>query len=147
MKLFLITALTLFTLPAFSATSATLLLKGVVSPVLSVAIAPESAAANLDLSTSQTDLLVGTMTERSNNSTGYTLSFSSANNGKLINGAEYVSYTLKYGTTALTFPQSISKSFTNAAPINTDLKISYIGNDSLMSGTYEDTVTVTITAN
>jgi len=146
MKLILI-VLTLFTLPAFSATSTTLILKGVVPSVLSVQIDPESVAANLDLSTSQTDLLVGTLTERSNSSTGYTLSFSSVNSGKMINGAEYVPYTLKYGTSVLTFPQSISKSFTNAAPINTDLKISYIGSDSLMSGIYQDTVTVTITAN
>jgi hypothetical protein len=72
------------TTTSFAATTGTLLLKGQVGQVLSILVTPETIAATLPLNVSQTDTKVATVNEISNSSTGYKVTISSANLGKLI---------------------------------------------------------------
>jgi hypothetical protein len=61
-----------------------LILRGNVPQILSIQVNAEAQATELDLSTSQNDLKVATVQEKSNSSTGYQVSISSANSGALL---------------------------------------------------------------
>jgi hypothetical protein len=133
---------------AFSATSATLLLKGSIAPSLEISITPETSAALLPLETAQTNLKVATLVERSNNHSGYKVTVASQNQGKLMNGTSFLVYTLTYGGQAVNFPsQDFTFPFTSAAPVSKDIRISYQAGTDLKSGDYTDTITFTIAVN
>lgn len=145
-KLLILTSFISFS--TMAQTSATLLLKGVIPEVFTVGIVSEQNATMLDLTTNQNDLKVATLNERSNHKLGYKISFSSENHGKLKNDSHSITYTMKYGNQSVNLTgQSFNKVFTNASTVSSDLKISYSGSPDLASGTYTDTVTVTISAN
>ncbi len=155
-KLLAVTALlALSTTTSFAATTGTLLLQGVVAQKVSVAVTPATVASALDLSTTQSDLTVGSVNVQSNSKTGYKLTISSANLGKLkrTDGAEVMSYTMKYGATSVGLSSAAGTTFTNSSGsivnINTALSISYTGvaAESMVEGTYNDTVTLNIAAN
>ena len=149
-------ALTTLSLSTFAATSGSLNLSGSVSPKLSIVVNPNAASTTLDLSTSQSNLLVGTTLEKSNSKTGYTISVRSANGGKLgheeSNPADVLAYTMNYGS----FSGSLTTSDQTAVDVNStqigglsrDIKINYTGlaPEDMKSGSYADTVTFTITA-
>ncbi|WPU63914.1 hypothetical protein [Peredibacter starrii] len=148
-------ALTLATVTstAFSATSADLLLKGVVAPILEVSIAHETLASNLPLDRQVNSEKVGTITEKSNSPTGYKIKARSAKGGKLVNAADqnsYVQYTLTYQGSNVPLNTSATEVYSTANIRGTnskDLKISYNQPSNLSAGSYEDTVTFTIEAN
>jgi hypothetical protein len=70
-KTLLALSLTTLSFSAFSATSADLLLKGLVAPILEISIAHETVASNLDLSAQASNVKVATLTEKSNYAAGY----------------------------------------------------------------------------
>ncbi len=154
-NLFLATTLLTLTTTSFAATTGTLLLQGVVAQKVSLAVTPQAAASALDLSTSQTDLVVASVNEQSNSKTGYKVTISSANLSKLkrTDGADVVAYTMKYNgsAVALTSAAGTTLSTSTAASVNANksVSISYTGAtaESMVEGTYADTVTFTIAAN
>lgn len=138
---------------ATAATTGSLILRGNVPDILSIEVTAEAIATTLDLSTTQADLKVATVQEKSNSETGYTVSISSANDGSLVRsgGSESITYTMKYNGVAVDL--SGVDTFNNAAAaavtVNKDVTISYVGQDfdDLVAGDYEDTVTFSIAAN
>jgi hypothetical protein len=148
-------------LPGFSATTGTLLLQGTVPGILEITVSALPAASSLALETTQTNLAVANVTERSNRKAGYTVTLQSANAGAgnafFFKSADptnldTLAYTLAYGgspvnlvagtalitdasakTPAAGVAKSLAVSFSGAA--------SYLGEDS-----YADTLTFTITA-
>lgn len=154
MKKSLIALATLaLTTSSFAATTGTLLLKGQVGQVLSILVTPETIAATLPLHQSQTDTKVATVNEISNSSTGYKVTVSSANLGKLIRsgGSEAFPYSLKYNGSAvnLASPQVFSNPSAASVNVNKDVSISYTGVPAanMVAGEYVDTVTFEIAAN
>lgn len=155
----LITLSTLFSAGAQAATSdsGTLDLSGIISEAVSLSISAESAASNLDLTTTQSDLLVATITENSNTALGYDVTISSANDSSLKRngGTETIGYTLKYDGSSIDLSSSSStpaaaKSDATGGVVSdtSQVQISYTGvNESqTVAGTYEDTLTIEIAA-
>jgi hypothetical protein len=139
----------------FAATTGTLLLQGVVPQRISLTVSAQAGASALDLSTSQVDLSVASVNELSNSKTGYKMTITSANLSKLkrTDGADIFAYTMKYNGSAVNISSAIGATITNsaAASVNANraVTISYTGvaPESMVEGTYADTVTFTIAAN
>lgn len=154
-----IAATVLTVLPA--GTTGSITLTGTVDGILTISVTPDAVASNLNLSTSQTDLPVAVIVERSNRAAGYTVTLESANakalgsDAALLQGSgsntATLAYTMKYGgqdvlllngqalitdTTQITTAQGVSKT----------LSISYTSDGDLMEGEYSDTLTLTIAA-
>lgn len=153
MKKFLALTLTLTTLSSYAATSASLLLKGNVPEILSIGVTAETIAANLPLNVTQTNTKVATVQEKSNSKTGYKVTITSANQGKLVRntGTEQFPYSLAYNNQALNLASPVVITNTAAAAVtaNKNVTISYTGvaHDLMVAGDYVDTVTFTIAAN
>ena len=81
-KILVVTSLISLSFSSLAATSGTLLLKGEVGQVLSIAVTPESIATTLPLDESQSDTKVATVNEKSNLAGGYKVKVSSENVGK-----------------------------------------------------------------
>ncbi|WP_290730469.1 fimbrial protein [Halobacteriovorax sp. JY17] len=154
-KLLIASTLSILTLSSFAAPQGTLLLQGSIGQVLSLTVEAEAGVNNsLDLTSSESDLKVGTVTEQTNSNTGYKILIRSANAGQLKNGSlDQVDYTLKYDGTAVSLSQSDTevKNESTGGVYNhaSDVEISYTGQPaaSLTQGTYSDTVTFTIQVN
>lgn len=155
-KLFAVTALlALTTTSTFAATSGTLLLQGIVAQKVSVTVTAQSVASALNLSATQSDLKVGSVNEQSNSKTGYKLTISSANLGKLkrTDGSEVFAYSLKYGGSSVALSTAAGTTITNnigaVVNVNKDLNVSYTGvaAETMVEGTYQDTLTLNIAAN
>lgn len=145
--------LTLVT-PAFSATSGFFLLRTEVPRKVSITIAAVSVASALDLSTTQSNLKVANATAMSNSSTGFKVTFTSANLGKLkrVTGSEVFPYTMKVGGLNVGLSTASGTTFninqTQPTTISRDITISYTGKplETMIEGTYLDTITLTIAA-
>lgn len=152
-KLLLLTAL--LSTSAFSATTGTLLLQGIIPKILSITVTPQTISSTLDLSTNQTDLLVGVVNERSNSLLGYKVTITSSNlsNLKRVSGTEVFPYTMKYNNVAVNLSAPAGTTFTTPSPlpanINKNINISYTGvaQETMVEGTYSDVVTFTIASN
>lgn len=144
-----------------AATTGTLTLTGVVNGVLDITVTPATVASNLDLTTSQTDLTVATVVEKSNKAAGFTVTLQSANAVAASSATpslkgsgavtDSVNYTVKYGGNAVTFANGSAQvtNYSGATGINgltKVLAISYTGNTGLQEGTYSDTLTLVIAA-
>ncbi len=137
-----------------AATSGSLLLQGVITKKLSIEVTPATIASGLDLTTTQIDLSVASVRERSNSSSGYKVNVRSLNLGKLkrTGATEIIPYTLKYGTSTVDLSTAIGQTFNNAitsvANVIRDVKISYTGTpeENLVEGVYADTVTFEISS-
>lgn len=152
----LITTILLFILstPAMSATSGFFLLRTEVPRRVSISILPASVASSLDLSTTQTNLKVANATAKSNSRTGFKVTFTSANLGNLrrVSGNEVFPYSMKVDGLDVGLSTASGTTFNvdQTAPmtISRDITISYTGKplETMMEGTYLDTVTLTIAA-
>ena len=140
---------------AFSVESGKLLIRGPIERRISLVVTPEAIASALDLTTTQSDLKVATLNERSNSKTGYIVSVTSANLGKMkmLDGAEVFSYTMKLDGAPVGLSTSTGSIFTRsttATPvnINRNVTISYNGKaiENMTEGIYSDTVTFNIAA-
>lgn len=141
-----------------AATTGQLQLQGVVPVVLSLSVTPQPAATTLDLTSTQTDLLVASINEVSNSNTGYKISISSLNDGDLerSGGTETLTYSLKYDSVVVNLVGSSvtpvvakTNNVGSVHNLNSDVSISYTGqsSNSMVSGTYIDTLTFEIEVN
>ena len=154
-KLLLALTFLALTTTSFAATTGSLLLQGVVAQKISLVVSAQAAASTLDLTTSQADLSVASVNEKSNSKTGYKITITSANLGNLkrTDGADVFSYSMKYDGSAVSLSTVAGTTITNSAASavnsNKAVTISYTGvaEESMVEGTYADTVTFSIAAN
>lgn len=154
-KLILALTLSISTTAAFAATSGTILLQTIVPKKVAITVTPVSVASALDLSVTQADLKVAVVNEASNSKTGYKVTITSENLGKLkrTDGSEVFSYSLKYGGSAVGLSTAAGSVFTNPSAsivnVNKDLNVSYTGAapESMIEGSYQDTLTLNIASN
>lgn len=153
-KLFTIAIATLTLSSAFAATTGTLLLRGTVPRLLEITVNPQAIASTLPLDTTQANTLVAVVNEKANSNTGYQVSVSSANQGKLVHesvGTSVLNYSLRYNGNAVNLAtgQTFTYAGAGANNNNRNVDISYTGiaHDLLIEGDYSDTVTFTIAAN
>ncbi|MFW5801609.1 MAG: hypothetical protein ACOCVC_06225 [Spirochaeta sp.] len=117
----------------------------------------EDANTTLQLEEAATDVLIATVRERSNSTSGYTLSLTSANAGELADdtGDSSLAYTLSYGGTEVdltsgTIVANSSTSRTPAQGVEQEVLVSHGSGDAdgdfLPEGQYTDTLTFEITA-
>lgn len=140
---------------AYSSTTGSLLLQGIVAKKVSIEVTAEGAASALDLEQTQSDLKVASVREISNSKSGYKVKLTSANQGNLkrTDGPEVFGYSLKYGGQAVALGTVDGTTFASptAAAVNVekDLQVSYTGvaAELMVEGTYADTVTLNISAN
>ena len=150
---FLILGMLSLSLTAQAATSAELILKGLVAPVLEISLAPEAIASNLDLSSQASNVKVATLTETSNYHTGYKVKAQSSNGGKLVNVSDansFINYVLTYSGSTIplsTSPSQIYSTSNLKGSFTKEVKISYNQPTNLSAGSYEDLVQFTIEAN
>jgi hypothetical protein len=151
----LVVMLALFAVPLFAATSYTINLSGSVSPTCSLTVTTAAAASSLAITTKVTSQTIATVVERSNASTGYTVSLESATGWLLQGTTANLPYTLAYGGAAVNtgvaagVPTNITTSATTtpSAGLTKTLAISFDGSLSMLpSGDYTDTLTITIAA-
>jgi hypothetical protein len=153
MKLVFALAVLSFTFTSFAATSDTLLLKGAVASRLSIEVTPELIAANLPLDISQGGTKVASVLEKSNSNSGYKVTISSANQGKLVrqDGTEQFPYSLAYDGSPLDLSSSVEQDHSSpaAVSISKDVNITYTGiaAEDMVEGVYSDIVTFSIAAN
>lgn len=140
---------------SFAATTGTLLLQGVVPQKIGLTVTSQSVASTLDLSTSHTDLVVASVNEQSNSKSGYKITITSANLSKLkrTDGSDVFSYSMKYNGSAVSLSSATGATINNsaAASVNANRSVSITYNgvapESMVEGTYSDTVTFSIAAN
>jgi hypothetical protein len=138
---FLFLAILLISTTAFSATTGTLLITGVIPQKISIEITPVN---QVDLEYG-TDSTVASVLEKSNSPTGYTIKANSLTGGKLGD----VSYLFSYDggsfitLTSLKTVKTVS-SQTHAISHNSNVVVKALGE---MSGTYSDTITISIESN
>lgn len=155
MKRSLLAALlvTVTTTSAFSATTANLVLKGVIPANLSVEVTPTSLATTLPLDQAQNDQKVASLSYTSNSVTGFKLLARSAKGGKLVNtqsNNHHVTYQLKQGGNNIALNTSDTQFLSeqnNLGTFSKDITITYSQPQNLAAGEYTDTVTFTIQAN
>jgi len=132
-----------------SASTATINLTGTVGNNINISVVEKNLP--LDLTVDTTDLVVGTVTEKSNKD-GYSVEISSDNSGKLIgvNGEE-LTYTAKYDGVSFNLSSTaveVVASGTKTSGTDKDVSISYSATPYTLSpDTYTDTLTLTIIAN
>jgi len=143
--------------------SASITLQGVVAPVVTVTVTPESGYNTLNLGTDQTDLLVATVNEFSNVAAGYTVTLTSVYAGanatadagfSSLSTGDTLAYSVEYDGAAVAFSGGSAtvtpagtKSAT-AAGVDKAVTISYSGAAVVLGdGTYTDTLEFTITGN
>jgi hypothetical protein len=152
----LITILMVLSVAAFAANNAILNLSGTIPGVLNIDCVAEAAATTLDLSTDQTDLLIGTVTEKCNRKAGYTVTLTTTNGAKFksadVANTATLSYTLKYGGVGVVFVAG-SATVTDAgaktpqAGTPKTVSITYSGSTwDAGEDTYTDSLTFVITA-
>lgn len=144
-----------FVSSSFGATSGTITLQGAVANSVSIQVNGMANYNSLDLSATVTDLSVANVIERSNVATGYKVTLASSNSGALKNGtAGSLAYTAKYNGSSVILsstPQTVTNvtSQSSIANVTKQLAISYTGAaaETMVAGTYSDTLTFTIAAN
>jgi hypothetical protein len=143
-------------LPSFASAgdSGALQLRGQIALACSIRVDATQVATSLDLTQSETDLSVASVTETCNSGTGYTIKVSSQGNGSLYGPLDAVTYQLKYDEVEADLSASqVSPVLvtnvtgkTGAEGVTKDVTISYSTDGSLSGGTYEDTLVFTVAA-
>ncbi|MES2528946.1 MAG: hypothetical protein V4598_17805 [Bdellovibrionota bacterium] len=150
MKTILFILLTFICCASFAGTQSSLPLKGKIALLLGIEITPTPAALLLDLTQSQTNLKVASGKLFSNSGSGFKVTVSSSNQGKLkrIGGNNLFPYAMKFGPVDV--PLSSTAEFVYPLPLNytDDITVSYTGvpASNLIAGDYIDTITFTISA-
>lgn len=101
----------------------------------------------LDLSAGFDHVRVATIAESCNSLSGYTVTFDSASEGALLRGDDAVPYDAHYGADALALGAPAVLGRTGPAfGVRHDFAVSAPAVSGLPSGTYQDTITITIAA-
>lgn len=147
----------------FLADSVNITVTGRMASLLDIYSTNEPGIRFMNLTISQTDKLIATINERSNSSTGYTVSITSKNLANDGGGAtapyflqsasaDQLTYALKYDGAAVgpwtAGTAQITDYALTTAPewLSKQLRISYSGSTALAAGDYEDILTLTISA-
>lgn len=148
---------TITTSHAQAASTGTLLLQGVVAVVNNITVTPNGANnTSLDIVNGETNKLVASVQEVSNNLAGYKINAKSNNGSELRNlsdATKKTTYTMSYdGNTAVTLTTTYQEvknvsSLTGLTTDNSDVNVNVAAFASAPAGTYEDTVTFQIVAN
>lgn len=154
MKKFIILGL-LVSAVSFAATTGSITISGSIPAATAIVVTPVTGYNALDLTTTAVDTQVATVREINNTPNGYLIKLTSQNAGALKNGTlGNVSYTAKYNASTVTLSstaQTIVTSPASNSVVNVlkNFTVSYTGQaaDTLMQGTYSDTLTFTIIAN
>lgn len=144
--------LAMLPIDSFGATTGSLTLSGSIPVAVAITITGQAGYNTLNLTANAVNQVVAVVNESSNDPLGYVVKLTSANAGKLMNGANQLTYTARYNGTAVVLsltPQTVTNVASQVAIVNANknFDISFTGSSSLMAGTYFDTVTVTIQAN
>lgn len=154
-----LTALTTMTLSAtaFAATSGTLLLQGTVNDIYDIVVTPNAAThKSLDIVAGESNLNVASVAETSNNLNGYKIRVSSPTGGELrhtVDATKKTNYTISYdGGSSITPTTSgvVVKTVTSLSGLTTNtslVAVDVVALSNAVSGTYQDTLTISIEAN
>lgn len=153
-KILVILLFFIFQVESEAAITAPLLIQSSVPRRVSINVVSEIISSALDLTTGQTNLQVAVVHEKSNSKTGYKVTITSANRGKLkrVDGAEVFTYTLKLDGSNVALSSASGTTFTRnqSSPISVTrvLRISYTGKpiETMTEGSYSDTITLNIAA-
>lgn len=143
--------------------AADLSIQGSVGALQSITVTPTGNATALNLNADVTDLPVATSVEKSNAIAGYTVTVSSANavaanqapflKGANVGNNDKVTYTLKYGGTAVPFVNgsatvTTASTRTGSSGVSKSITISYsTSTANLKNDTYSDQLTLTLISN
>lgn len=141
---------------AIGTTTGDLIISGVVDPVFAIDVTADSAASNLDIEAGESATTVASVNEQSNNPTGYKITVSSDNAGRLVHGSvasSFVNYTLSYdGGTAFqpsASPTTVKTVSSLSTPADSDsnVTVTFTGlSTAAVAGTYSDRVEFEISA-
>jgi hypothetical protein len=140
--------------------TATLNISGEITNVCTLdSVTPSGSATTLPIVAGGNDIVVGTTSVTCNNGAGYDIDASSANNGLLVNDTSpnnttaynfEITGTGSQGEISLTTSDQNVVSHTSlAAPITSDsrnIEVDVTAVSIAYAGTYEDTITITLTA-
>ena len=146
LSLLLAAALTLLSLPALAdSVSGTIALRGTVPLICTVAVTDLNQS--LNLVGGENGRQVGTVVENCNSGTGYTVSLSPSNAGKLKAANGQIPYTVSYDGQAgsLGSQMQVTRATAQFAKTST-LNITVPANAQAIAGDYSDMVTITIAA-
>jgi len=141
-----------------AATTGTISITGTIPLSCNISVNSQAIAGSLDLTVSQTNLTVASVTESCNNKTGYKVTVATQNGatGGLLKGVSGNNDTVAYGVTYNGVSQTFSTgtaTATNtsvkslAGGITKSLGITYTGAPAINAGTYTDVLTLTMTIN
>lgn len=153
-KIFVVLSFFIFQKTAEASATAPLLVQAPIPRKISISVVAENITSALDLTTTQTNLKLAIINEKSNSKTGYKVTVTSANRGKLkrADGSEVFAYTLKLDGSNISLSSASGTTFTRSqsTPININriVTISYTGKsvETMTEGSYSDTVTFNIAA-
>lgn len=141
---------------AQAASSGTLLIQGVVNVVNDIVITPTASATTLSITGGETNKLVASVAETSNNLAGYKIQMSSANASKLVHtvdNTKQTGYTVSYNgaaaVTLTTTPQTVKNvaSLAGLTTASSNVNVNVTALSTAVAGTYQDTITIAIVAN
>ena len=150
-KSLLLAVLTLASFNSFAALFDTLLLQGTVNESTNIVVTPVTIASTLNLTASQTNLVVASVSEKSNSHTGYNVNISSAHAGNLLHedAVEVFPYTLKYNGASINLAAPVDVPYEPShGHSDRAVTISYVGvpEEDMVAGIYADIITFTISA-
>jgi hypothetical protein len=141
---------------AQAASSGTLLIQGTVSLVNDITITPNASATTLNITGGETNKLVASVSETSNNLNGYKIQMSSSNAGKLVHttdNTKQTAYTISYGSgsaVSLTNTAQTVKTvsaLSGLTTVSSNVSANVTALPTAVAGTYQDTITIAIVAN
>jgi len=133
--------------------TAKLELRAEVDTQMEISVSAEPAAQNLPVGSGAAEgLLIGTVTERSNSTTGYTVTVVSDNQSKLINqdSSYFILYTITYGTIEVDLSSGSAvvvntNSMQDTGETTREIRISFSADD-IPADIYTDTLTFVMAA-
>lgn len=156
MKKMILTAMVLAAGVAQAASTGTLLIQGTVAAVNDIVITPNSNATALNITAGESNKLVASVAETSNNLAGYKINMKSVNASKLVHGTDatkQTGYTVSYnGGSAITLT-TVDQQVKNVSSLsglttnNSNVNVNVTALPNAIAGTYSDTITVSIVAN
>ena len=126
-------------------TNGSIQIKGTVATVCTVAVT--DIGASLNITGGETNKPVGTIVETCNSGSGYRVTVSSSNAGSLKNGNSAITYQLNYDgqSGGLSGPMTVERSAAASAK-QVQVGVTVPATANAISGTYSDTLTISIAA-
>lgn len=152
----LLTGITFLSSLASAAPSGTLTLRGTVAVVADIVVTPNGDNLALDIAGGESNKLVASAAETSNNLTGYKIFVSSATDGELrhtTDATKKTTYQVRYAGSSAVSPTASGVQVKNVSSLsglttnNSNINVDVDAYATAPAGTYEDTLTITIQSN